>query len=71
MTSRIHNALLAWKASLSPDSGDALVSSLRSLDALRAEAGNALHPQLAHFLERRSYEKALRWLEESSKAAHP
>lgn len=41
-------------------SGDAegILESIRELDAFRIEHRSSLHPQLLHFLEKRSYEKA-------------
>jgi hypothetical protein len=60
---RIREALLEWNRALAPGSGEQLVACLQRLDALRREGGASLHPQLGHFLERRSYQKALAWLE--------
>ena len=37
---------------------------LQRLDEIAKEAGSGLHPRLRHFLENRSYEKALLWLED-------
>lgn len=55
-------ALAAWRSAMTAGNTDALLAALGSLDAhLRAHRGT-LDPQLAHFLERRSYEKAERWL---------
>lgn len=40
-----------------------MASALRGLDDALREHRNELPPQLAHFLERRSYEKARRFIE--------
>jgi hypothetical protein len=58
----IREALAEWRAALSDTTGDRLVTSLGRLDELRRTHANVLDPQLAHFLERRSYEKAERWI---------
>ncbi len=44
-----------------PAFGDALTR----LDALAGDPKADLHPRLRHYLERRSYGKALEWLRES------
>ena len=41
-----------------------LGESLRRLDEIVKDAQAALHPRLRHFLENRSYGKALLWLED-------
>ena len=41
-----------------------LGKSLQRLDEIAKDAGAGLHPRLRHFLENRSYEKALLWLED-------
>ena len=43
------------------DAGDGpdIIAATRRMDELRATAGSDLSPQLRHFLERRSYDKAL------------
>ena len=38
--------------------------SLQRLDEIAKDAGSGLHPRLRHFLENRSYGKALLWLED-------
>ena len=37
---------------------------LQRLDEIVKDAGSGLHPRLRHFLENRSYGKALLWLED-------
>ena len=55
-------------ASLSPES---LLEAIRALDACLEQSRAALHPRLRHFLERRSYTKALAFLEsQSDSGAH-
>ncbi|HXN35680.1 MAG TPA: hypothetical protein VN877_05885 [Opitutaceae bacterium] len=41
---------------------DAIAAQTARLDGYLGEARRALHPQLVHFLERRSYPKALMFL---------
>lgn len=60
--SKITEALNIITASPKPD-GAALVGALRELDAVVKEAGDQLPGDLKHYLERRSYEKAARWME--------
>jgi hypothetical protein len=55
-------ALAEWRKAMTAADSTALVASLHRLDALRSEHLASIDPQLAHFLERRSYEKAERWL---------
>jgi hypothetical protein len=40
-----------------------LVSALRNLDDIVSNQPGDLHPKLRHFLQNRSYEKALLWIE--------
>ena len=40
-----------------------LSGALRELDRIVREGKSALHPRLRHFLENRSYAKALVWLQ--------
>ena len=41
-----------------------LVASLDRLDEVLKDPKHQLHPKLRHFLENRSYEKALLWLDD-------
>ena len=45
-------------------SGDSakIISAAKQLDTVARERGSELEPRLAHFLERRSYQKALEFL---------
>jgi len=46
-----------------------MIASMERLDALAAGAGDTLDPRLRHFLERRSYAKALAWISGDTPAA--
>jgi len=63
METEIHNVLLALNAGIARADGAAIAAQTARLDELLARHRGALHPQLAHFLERRSYPKALAWLD--------
>jgi hypothetical protein len=63
METEIQDALLALNAGIAKKDGVAIAAQTTRLDDLLARHRGALHPQLAHFLERRSYPKALAWLE--------
>jgi hypothetical protein len=64
----VRAALAAWRSALT--GGGDLVAALRTLDALHKAHLPELDPQLAHFLERRSYEKAERWIASGGTARH-
>ncbi len=49
--------------SLSEEQGTGLVNVIQSIDAWLQEHRNGLEPQLAHFLARRSYDKAMQYLQ--------
>ena len=64
MESQIKTTLAALLAAINSADGAAVANGLTRLDDLVAAAPpGSLHPQLAHFLERRSYAKALAWLD--------
>jgi hypothetical protein len=69
METEIHDALLALSAGIAKGDGAAIAAQIARLDELLARHRGALHPQLAHFLERRSYPKALIWLGGETPAA--
>lgn len=48
-----------------------VAETLRELDAFAREQGDALPPRLAHFLERRSYSKALDFLRGQAESIPP
>ena len=59
----IKSALLSVQEGIRDSESAKVVDGLKSLDALLAEHRGELDPQLVHFLSRRSYEKALMFLE--------
>jgi hypothetical protein len=69
MESEIHDALLALNAGIAQADGAAIGAQTARLDELVTRHRGALDPQLAHFLERRSYAKALAWLDGATPAA--
>ena len=52
-------------------SGQTMVEHLRQIDQLKDELGEAAAPMLMHFLEKRSYTKALDFLEGRDETAKP
>ncbi|HSY53371.1 MAG TPA: hypothetical protein VK785_02940 [Opitutaceae bacterium] len=69
METEIHEALLALNIGIARADGLAISAQTARLDELLARDRGRLHPQLAHFLERRSYAKALDWLGGTTPAA--
>jgi hypothetical protein len=61
----ITEALMAVVSGVSSPNTGALVTAMESLDNILLESKERLHPQLRHFLENRSYQKALTFLENS------
>ena len=61
----IENIRKSLRAIVSPvkDEKPDLVSALRNLDDIVSNQPDDLHPKLRHFLQNRSYEKALLWIE--------
>lgn len=59
---KIKACLESFQRAVSSGDGETVSSSLQELDQLVAEHGRDLNPQLAHFLQRRSYDKALAFL---------
>jgi hypothetical protein len=64
MDPRIREALVSLQSAFSRGDGDAVARLARELDALARDAGPAIDPRLRHFLERRSYAKAIALLNE-------
>jgi len=58
----IKESLISLLNNISKSDGQAVVASMEKLDALLAEHGNTLDPQLKHFMQNRSYPKALAYL---------
>ncbi|HXA15263.1 MAG TPA: hypothetical protein VNW23_09070 [Opitutaceae bacterium] len=69
METEIQEALLALNTGIARADGAAISAQTARLDELLARDRGRLHPQLAHFLERRSYAKALDWLGGTTPAA--
>lgn len=62
MEDRIKKSLIALMDGIKRADGEAVASQMALLEGYLAEARGTLHPQLVHFLERRSYPKALMFL---------
>jgi hypothetical protein len=71
MESRIKDTLILLLASIKSADGPAVAAAMEQLDGFLAESGPSLHPQLAHYLQNRSYAKALAWLGGESGFAQP
>ena len=61
---QIKAALIRFTDAIKTSDGTALSAALSEVDSLLTMHREALHPQLRHFLEGRSYAKALAWLGE-------
>jgi len=59
---RIKDSLIALMDAVKRADGDAVAGQMALLDGFLGRARGTLHPQLVHFLERRSYAKALMFL---------
>jgi hypothetical protein len=59
---RIKESLIALMDGIKRADGGAIASQMAMLDGYLEQARGTLHPQLVHFLERRSYPKALLFL---------
>lgn len=62
MEDRIKESLIALLDGIKRSNGLVIASQMATLDGYLNEARGSLHPQLVHFLERRSYPKALMFL---------
>jgi len=58
----IKEHLIKLQSAIRQADGAGISGALKELDAVVAEKGGELHPQLLHFLRNRSYEKALAFL---------
>ena len=72
----LHGALSGMLTSISPGGAQAgkngsLADYLRKIDGLRVELGDEAPPMLAHYLEKRSYVKALDFLEGRDETVKP
>ena len=59
---KIKAALIRFTTGIKNSDGPAISAALTEVEALLAAHRNGLHPQLVHFLEGRSYAKALAYL---------
>jgi len=59
---QIKASLISLLAGIKAADGAVVAAEMARLDELLGRGRAALHPQLAHFLERRSYAKALMFL---------
>jgi len=62
MEARIKETLQALMDAIKRSDGSAVADRMALLDRYADEGRGSLHPQLLHFLERRSYPKALMFL---------
>lgn len=65
MKDRIKDTLMRLLESIKRSDTQGILSGMEEVEALARQPDADLHPQLAHFLERRSYAKALQYLETS------
>ena len=62
MESQIKESLAALLAAIKSTDGQTIADQMAKLDEYLARGRSTLHPQLVHFLENRSYAKALMFL---------
>ena len=62
METRIKDSLVSLFAAIKSADGKVIAREMAALDGLLADAAAELHPQLVHFLQNRSYAKALMFL---------
>jgi hypothetical protein len=62
METRIKESLIALMDGIRRADGQVIETRMAALDECLSEGRGTLHPQLIHFLERRSYPKALMFL---------
>ena len=62
MEIQVKAAIVALLAAIKAGNGQSVAEEMASLDDFLAQGRLALHPQLVHFLENRSYAKALMFL---------
>jgi hypothetical protein len=60
--SKIKAALIRFNEAIKNSDGPGISSALNDVEALLASERGSLDPQLLHYLEGRSYAKALAWL---------
>ncbi len=62
METQIKDSLITLLDAIKTSNGAAVVEQMEKLDGFLAQGRNGLHPQLVHFLEKRSYAKAVMFL---------
>lgn len=62
MESEIKESLIALLAGIKSANGGVIAAEMEKLDAFLERGRQSLHPQLVHFLEKRSYAKAVMFL---------
>jgi len=62
METQIKDSLIALLDGIKTSNGMVIAEEMEKLDDFLAEGRAALHPQLVHFLEKRSYAKAVMFL---------
>lgn len=62
METQIKASLISLLAGIKAADGKVIAREMARLEDLLARGGDGLHPQLAHFLQNRSYPKALMFL---------
>ena len=68
---QVHTTLQALMAAIDNGEGESIAAHLRQLDELGQELGAEAPPMLRHYLDKRSYAKALNLLEGRDEAAAP
>lgn len=68
---KIKDALIRFDAGIKLSDGPAISAALNDVEALLTAHRGELHPQLVHFLEGRSYAKALAYLGGASAFTKP
>jgi len=68
---QLHTELQALMAAIDNREGESIAAHLRQLDELGQELGEEAPPMLRHYLDKRSYTKALDFLEGRDEAAAP
>ena len=68
---QLHATLQALMTAIDNREGESIAEHLRQLDDLGQGLGNEAPPMLRHYLEKRSYAKALNFLEGRDEAAAP
>lgn len=69
METRIKDTLMRLLEAIKQSDTQGVLSGMEEVETLARQPDAGLHPQLAHFLERRSYAKALQYLQEAENSA--